>query len=91
MLRKLLLRPTDLAADVDRRMGVPARLSWREHVWAWLHYTSLVQYRFWRRWLGGRWEAWWIGSPINGLIWMKNRTGKRPALGEMLVGKEEYS
>jgi hypothetical protein len=41
---------------------------------------------------GGRWEQWWIGSPVNSYVWLNDlKVGERPGLGEYREKVEDYS
>lgn len=56
----------------------------------------LSQRRWGRRLLGGHWEQWWIGSPVNSAMWLDmdhcvHHGGQRPGLGEQLYQCETWT
>lgn len=53
--------------------------------------SFLCNYRWFRKWHGGKWERWWVDSPVNSFVWhdveefthvMQERT-KNETPGEM--------
>lgn len=30
---------------------------------------GFTRYQWFRKWRGGRWELWWVDSPINAAVW----------------------
>jgi hypothetical protein len=51
------------------------------------HYLS--RFRWYRRRRGGRWEWWFIDTPVGSWMWFRNEVG-RPGLGRGLPDVEEY-
>ena len=48
----------------------------------------MMQYKRYRKWKGGRWSEWWIGTPCGFIIWQ--HSWKRPGLGESGCRFESY-
>lgn len=41
----------------------------------------LLRYRWFRRWVGGHFERWWLDVPVTAELWLRRAHGTRPPLG----------
>lgn len=54
----------------------------------------LSRFKWWRRWRGGRWERWFIDTPVGSWLWFRNprwpAADPRPGLGRGLPDVETW-
>jgi hypothetical protein len=73
--------------------------SWRGHLRGWrfaLHVIKLTNYQWFRRFVGGKWELWWVDSPVCSYVWhdvleFSRVCGERPPLCRGTVTEENWS
>lgn len=63
-------------------------MTWRDWQDHWLS-----RFRWYRRWRGGRWQRWWIDTPVASDMWFHNPDwgrDDRPGLGRGIPDEEDY-